>query len=173
MLGDFSESTTCAGPLSSMASRYKHGYSPAGKRTPEYICWRNIINRCTNPNRRDYARYGGSGILVCKRWMKFKNFIIDMGDMPTKEHQIDRIKNSKGYSPSNCRWSTRKDQGRNKTNNLRILYRGKNLPVCQWAEITGLNPITIRQRIKYYGWSAKETLTTPPRFCKRWHQKND
>jgi hypothetical protein len=88
-----------------------------GKRvaSPEYRSWQMMKNRCHNERAADWAHYGGKGICVCKRWREsFENFLEDMGRRPTPLHTLDRIKTSRGYSPSNCRWATRKVQARNR-----------------------------------------------------------
>lgn len=69
--------------------------------------------RCTNPNAINYERYGGRGIKVCRRWRNFRSFYADMGD-PPRGKTLDRVNNDKGYSPANCRWSTRVEQRRNR-----------------------------------------------------------
>jgi hypothetical protein len=70
--------------------------------------------RCNNPDHADYHRYGARGITVCERWNSFDNFIADMGPKPTKDHSIERVENDKGYSPDNCIWGTKLEQGRNR-----------------------------------------------------------
>lgn len=89
-------------------STTKHG--KAGTRT--HRIWKAMRSRCNNPNIPRYKDYGGRGITVCKRWDKFENFLADMGEAPDG-HSIDRINNNKGYSPSNCKWSTPTEQNRN------------------------------------------------------------
>lgn len=88
-----------------------------GKRvaTPEYRSWQMMKNRCHNPRARDYAYYGGRGITVCKKWREsFDAFLQDMGRRPSFEHTLDRVDANKNYTPSNCRWATRKTQARNR-----------------------------------------------------------
>ena len=80
--------------------------------TREYTSWRGILQRCTNPNIKNYSNYGGRGIRVCKRWIKFGNFYQDMGKRPPGK-SIDRKDNNKNYKKSNCRWATPTEQRRN------------------------------------------------------------
>jgi hypothetical protein len=64
-----------------------------------------MIQRCTNPNRAQYADYGGRGIRVCDRWRKFANFAEDMGQRPAGM-TLDRIEVDGDYSRGNCRWAS-------------------------------------------------------------------
>ena len=93
---------------------YKHGHRPKyGKPSPTYISWKNMRQRCQNPNHPDYKDYGGRGIKVCKRWKDFVNFLKDMDERPEGK-TLDRVDNSGDYEPSNCRWATPKQQAQNK-----------------------------------------------------------
>lgn len=76
--------------------------------TPTYKCWKNMIQRCTNPNYPRYTDYGGRGIIICERWKIFDNFYEDMGEAPVGL-QLDRINNDGNYEKDNCRWVTRKE----------------------------------------------------------------
>lgn len=68
-----------------------------------YTSWRSMLGRCYNKNASDYKYYGGRGIIVSTEWLKFDNFIRDMGECPLG-HQLSR-KNAEGeYSRDNCIW---------------------------------------------------------------------
>jgi hypothetical protein len=84
-------------------------------KNPLYKSFHAMHDRCENPNNTHYEFYGGRGIKVCERWSGlsgFANFIEDMGERP-KNFTLDRTDNSKGYSPENCRWASRKLQTEN------------------------------------------------------------
>jgi hypothetical protein len=87
----------------------KHGEAIA--RTSEYKTWDSMRHRCRHKARADY---GGRGIMVCKRWDSFENFLADMGRRPSKQHSLDRINNDGNYEPDNCRWATKKQQAENR-----------------------------------------------------------
>lgn len=91
-----------------------HGHNRRGQRSGEYESWRGMIERCTNPNHQAYKDYGGRGIVVCERWRNFENFLADMGSKPSKEYSIERIDVNGNYELSNCKWTTKTEQSRNK-----------------------------------------------------------
>lgn len=134
-----------------------HGQS----KTPEYRVWAGIKRRCLNKNDRSFRDYGGRGITICQQWSdSFESFLADMGLRPTAQHSIDRIDNAKGYEPGNCRWVTRLEQARNKTNNRIIEFQGVAKTSSEWAVITGIKRATIEYRLDS-GWSIDHALTIP------------
>jgi len=117
--------------------------------------------RCLNKKNRCYPIYGGVGVAVCDRWMKFENFISDMGDKPSPQHSIDRIDSSGNYEPSNCRWATSITQGRNTSRNHILSLNGRSMCISEWSEELGIASETLKSRIKS-GWSAELTLSLMP-----------
>lgn len=81
--------------------------------TSTFKIWSGMKSRCTNPKLKCYKYYGGRGISICDRWMKFENFVEDMGWRPG-DLTIDRIDCDGNYEPSNCRWITLSENSRNK-----------------------------------------------------------
>ena len=77
-----------------------------------YGAWRNMIQRCSNPNSPDYRWYGGRGITICESWQGkngFNNFIAEMGRRPKGTYLV-RVNLNGNYEKSNCLWSHEKKQ---------------------------------------------------------------
>lgn len=111
-----------------------------------YRIWTSMLTRCRNPNTGKWKYYGGRGIKVCKRWLKFENFIADMG-MPPAGMSLDRINVDADYKPSNCKWSDSREQTRNRRNTVRLTHNGETLSVAEWARRLGIKPSTMHTRI--------------------------
>ena len=130
-------------------------------RTPEYLAWNSMRHRCHNPRRKDFANYGGRGIVVCEKWREdFSAFLKDVGKRPSRKHTLDRIRNDKNYEPGNVRWATRKDQARNRRSNRLLSYNGERLTITEWAERAGVSRETFHFRLER-GWSMAKAVTTP------------
>jgi hypothetical protein len=84
--------------------------------TKLYRAWVNMRRRCRETKSKDAAYYVGKGVRVCKRWASFENFAADMGPHPENGLTLDRKNGALVYCKSKCRWATRKEQSRNRSN---------------------------------------------------------
>ena len=140
-------------------SRGQNLKTHAMSRSPTYRSWQEMKQRCFDPSAISYPNYGARGISICKRWMKFENFLADLGVRP-EGTSLERNNNSKGYSKSNCRWASRKEQNRNKRSNVKIKYRGKTKCLSEWCEELKLPYPRTYYRISN-GWSPVKAFETP------------
>jgi len=109
----------------------KHSHTLNRNPSPEYRTWSSMIQRCTNPNNKNYKNYGERKISVCDRWMKFENFIEDMGERPCKNYSIERLDVNGNYEPENCIWADKFSQSQN----IRIYEKNKTgVKGCFWHE---------------------------------------
>ena len=139
-----------------------------GTNTRLFSIWSCMKERCSNPNKFGYDRYGGRGISVCNEWTNNDGFINFRKWAQNNGYKnnlsIDRIDNNGDYCPENCRWATNKEQQRNTKNNTIIKYNGEEKCVAEWAEQFNLNPSLISYR--YAHNYPIEKLFDPPRKWK-------
>lgn len=129
----------------------KHG-------TPAHQSWNGMLQRCLNPKNKRWNSYGGSGVTVCERWLKFDNFFADMGERP-KGKSIDRYPDPFGnYEPENCRWATPQEQQNNMRNHNFLTFRGKTQIISDWAKELDIGLTTIITRLRR-GWSIERALS--------------
>jgi hypothetical protein len=156
-----SASCGCAGRERSKLNRpfLKHGLS----RTPTYVVWCGMRERCNCATHKDYPDYGGRGIKVCARWNDYAAFLADMGERPAGL-TIERRDTDGDYEPSNCYWATYTEQNNNRRFNVFLERGDRRQTVAQWAHEFGLHPDRLRARLKR-GWPLEKALTQPIR---RW-----
>lgn len=87
---------------------------------PLISLFKNIKQRCYNPNRVDYHRYGGRGVTLCEEWLNDKEVFIEWAESNGWERglTIDRINNDLGYSPENCRFISQKKNTQNQERSM-------------------------------------------------------
>lgn len=140
-------------------------------KTPLHRKWCSMRERCNNPNSKSYKRYGAKGIKVCAEWdssfEEFFKWAIEAGY--TAGLTIDRIDNSKGYFPDNCRWATTAQQNRNYSRNHLITYNGKTQCIADWSDETGIKQATILFRLSA-GKSFEEVFDKRDGRSLRWQK---
>ena len=135
-----SKSCGCLQRLSAIELSTKHGLS----KTPTYLCWAAMKQRCHNPKNTLYPLYGERGISYDPNWESFENFLADMGECP-EGLTLDRIDVNGNYCKENCRWENctvqmhnrRKQKSKNRV--LTSVFKGVSYDKRRGAWICKLN----------------------------------
>lgn len=163
------KSPNCGCQHHAWVKHHGHSYDAAGKRSPTYRSWQNMVARCTNPTAPNFAHYAKRNITLCDRWRTFTHFLEDMGEAPPRG-TIERRDNDKGYEPGNCCWATRRQQANNRSTNIYFEYKGVSYTLANLARSTGQSKETLRARlVRPGGWSVTDAVETPtiPRHLRR------
>ena len=130
---------------------------PDGFTRRDYLIWKDMKRRCTDPKTAHYNRYGGKGITYDPRWEDFRVFCEDMG--PSNGLTIDRKDSSLGYYKDNCRWLSKEENGRlgaqakwgtrcsDKLPEIKKLLAERNSQ-CRVAYLLGMHRDTVRRLVK-------------------------
>lgn len=129
--------------------------------TDENQVWRDMWQRCTNPNNPYYELYKDR--VPPASWKSFETFFADMGPRPGKGYSLDRVDNSKPYGPTNCRWATRKEQNRNKSKTVYVEYEGSRIALADLTDRYNVPYDRVYVRVMKLGWELTRALTQPPR----------
>jgi hypothetical protein len=143
--------------------RYDQNKTHGMTNSPEYGVWSKMRRRCSDPAESSYPYYGGRGIRVCDRWQGkdgFANFLGDMGRRPSVKHQIDRIDSDGNYEPANCRWATKTENIRNRSNTKTITLNGVTKSRAEWSELYGI-PLYVAAKRERAGWKLEDIFSLP------------
>jgi hypothetical protein len=128
-----------------------------------------MMGRCYRKTHHAYADYGGRGISVCEEWQSCESFVRWAETLYAPGLTLDRIDNDKNYSPSNCRWATKKGQANNRRSTVTATAFGESRPLGEWASDTRCN-VSYGQLWKRYKRfvqlgriSMERAIQTPPR----------
>ena len=123
-----------------------------------YSIWINIKTRCNNPNSTNSKYYYNKGITICEEWSSnykvFESWSLSSGYNDSLT--IDRIDNSLGYCPSNCRWVSYYEQNRNKSNNIYLNIGGVSKTLKDWSLYINVPYKTLMSF--YYRHNNKEVI---------------
>ena len=84
--------------------------------------------------------------------------LYDMGNRPSPSHSIERIDNSKGYEPGNCRWATHLEQMQNTRWNRYVMLKGDRVCVSEAARRLGIKNNRIFGRVRDHGVTHQEAV---------------
>ncbi len=144
-----SGNTKSCGCLSS-ESTAKRNRTHGMRHSRVYYIYQGMKQRCNNPKHCSYKDYGAKGISVCDEWMVFEKFYEwAMSNGYSESMTIDRIDNTRGYSPDNCRWVSAFKQASNRKNNHNVTWNGETHTLAEWSRITGIRSETLRYRVKH------------------------
>ena len=139
-----------------LSANHKHKMSG----TRIYETWQDMKRRCYNKQNARYDRYGGRGITVCDEWLNnfqsFYDWAISNGY--SDDLTIDRIDNDGNYEPSNCRWSTAKEQCNNRGSNINITIGNATKSLMCWCEIFNIDYKKVYARYKRNGYEGIDRL---------------
>ena len=128
--------------------------------------WESMHTRCECEKHKCFNLYKNKKI--CEEWhripykrkqegfLNFYNWAMNNGY--NDNLSLDRIDNSKGYCPENCRWATTKEQARNTTKNINVTYQGKTQCLKAWCEELGLSYIAIQHCISRYNLTYSQVF---------------
>jgi len=136
----------------------KHGFSNSRIERIYY----GIKSRCYNPNQESYTRYGARGIEMCEEWFgdpsKFYEWAVNNGYDDSLS--IERIDVDGDYEPSNCKWATRKEQARNKSNNIMITINNETKCLKDWSNKIDVPYSTLTKTIREKGTDPKRLVAS-------------
>ncbi len=148
---------SCGCLASALTSQRNTTHNKTGTRL--YRIWRGIKVRCYDAHHKDFRDYGAKGVTICDEWRDDFQAFYDwaMANGYEENLSIDRIDNSKGYSPDNCRWADNIQQANNKTTNYYVVYKNERLTLSELARKYHLNYTVLGKAIRA-GKSLEEAV---------------
>jgi hypothetical protein len=137
------KSTSCGCKAIAKRSKKLTKHGMAG--TPTYKSWHAMLQR--SQGKGGHESYVERNITVCPDWIKFENFLSDMGVRPDGK-TLDRIDNTKGYYKDNCRWATPSEQQNNMKSNAFIYVFGERMTITRASKLYSIGISCLRHRLR-------------------------
>lgn len=127
-----------------------------------YTIYENMKKRCNDPSHKAYHHYGGRGIKICDEWINsVEAFIRDMEDTFKEGLTLERIDVNGDYSPENCKWATRIEQGNNRRNNRLIEVFGETMTLAQATRKYNVSTSNLRYRLDVLKYAPELAVSLP------------
>lgn len=115
-----------------------------------------MMQRCYNPNDKDYGHYGARFIMICSEWRhnhkSFEDWAYANGY--NDNFTIDRINPKLGYYPANCRWISLENNARWKSTTKVISVNGITDTGKGWARRLSLGINHINRYLRKNGYES-------------------
>lgn len=157
-------------PKTIAASKRVRVWKPRKGSQRIYNIWRGMRSRCYDPAAKDFYRYGGRGITICVEWQNFATFEQwALANGYADDLTIERKKNERGYSSSNCKWATKREQSNNTRTNIEIAAFGEVKTLRNWARDPRcvVSYKTLLDRLHKNWADGDEIVTTPHERTRR------
>jgi hypothetical protein len=145
----------------------------ASSKHPAYGRWFGMVRRCYDTEHVGYHNYGGAGITVCNRWLRFDNFLEDLSsiegydkegfesgdlhlDKDIKQQHLP--KEERTYSLETCMFVSKKDNDQVRVNNEHLKHQFKAISpdgevimangIKAFAREYGLNHASVANRLR-------------------------
>jgi hypothetical protein len=137
----------------------RHG----GTGTRIFNIWRGMKQRCNDPGHKDYRWYGARGVRVCDEWQHdfsaFRDWALSHGY--EEDLTLDRIDRTSHYAPDLCRFTDRRGQANNRSQNVYIVAWGERKTYAEW----GRDP---RATVAAEGIAVRIQRGMPPEVAISW-----
>lgn len=137
---------------------------------PLFGVYAGMMNRCYNKKGKYYYTWGGRGIRVCKKWKGYPKCFYQWGlkNGWKKGLVFDRRDPNKNYTPSNCRFISKRESSQNLRRVYFIEYNGERKTIMDWAIEIKMAYRTLKGRLIDRKWAIEKALLTPPRHLNKY-----
>jgi hypothetical protein len=123
-----------------------------------------MLQRCYNTADLNYREYGGRGIDVEEHLRDTGLFVTwSLSSGYEQGLTLDRVDNSRGYYRDNLRWTTQAEQNRNRRNNVRVHYAGKEMCFTDYVQYYTYLSYTYARKLYAVGKTLQEISAIRPK----------
>lgn len=105
----------------------------------ELVRWQEMMDSCYDPSHPTWQFHGRYGVVVEPRWLKFEDFLADIGLMPGFYSRLDRAPGTDCFSSATTNWRFGMER--------RLTFEGDTKTLSEWASSAGIPKSTLATRI--------------------------